>query len=57
VGYERHGTACGNPRNGTSHKTVQRTVGALQIETLRDREGTFKPRLLPKRRVRLAGVD
>jgi transposase-like protein len=57
VGYERHGTACGNPRNGTSHKTVQRTVGALQIETLRDQEGTFKPRLLPKRRVRLAGVD
>lgn len=57
LGHERHGKACGNPRNGTSRKTVQSTAGDLQIETPRDREGTFEPQLLPKRQVRLAGME
>lgn len=57
LGHERHGKASGNPRNGKSRKTVQSTVGDLQIETPRDREGTFEPQLLPKRQVRLAGME
>ncbi len=57
LGHERHGKASGNPRNGSSRKTVQSTVGNLQIETPRDREGTFEPQLLPKRQVRLAGME
>lgn len=57
VGHARHGKTSGNPRNGTSRKTVQSTVGDLQIETPRDRAGTFEPQLVPKRQVRLAGME
>lgn len=57
LGHGRHRKADGNPRNGKSRKTVQSTVGELQIETPRDREGTFEPQLLPKRQVRLAGME
>lgn len=57
LGHARHRKADGNPRNGKSRKTVQSTVGELQIETPRDREGTFEPQLLPKRQVRLAGME
>ena len=53
LGHERHGKASGNPRNGKSRKVVQSRLGDLQIETPRDREGTFEPQLLPKRQVRL----
>ena len=57
VGHERHGKSGGNSRNGKSCKTVQSTMGDLQIETPRDRDGTFEPQLLPKRQVRLAGME
>lgn len=57
LGHERHGKSRGNPRNGTSRKTVQSALGVLQIETPRDRDGTFEPQLLPKRQVRLAGME
>jgi transposase-like protein len=57
VGHERHGKSSGNPRNGKSRKTVQSAMGALQIETPRDRDGTFEPQLLPKRQLRLAGME
>jgi len=57
LGHERHAKASGNPRNGKSRKTVQSAMGDLQIETPRDRDGTFEPQLLPKRQVRLAGME
>jgi transposase-like protein len=57
LGHERHGKSDGNPRNGKSRKTVQSAVGDLQIETPRDRAGTFEPQLVKKRQVRLAGME
>lgn len=57
LGHERHARSSGNVRNGKSRKRVQSAVGDLQIETPRDREGTFEPQLLPKRQVRLAGME
>ena len=57
LGHERNGKSSGNPRNGKSRKRVQSTMGELQIETPRDREGTFEPQLVPKRQVRLAGME
>jgi len=57
LGHERHQKSGGNPRNGKSRKAVQSTMGELQIETPRDREGTFEPQLVPKRQVRLAGME
>lgn len=32
-------------------------VGPVRIETPRDREGSFEPRLVAKRQRRLAGLD
>src|SRR5262245_6275606 len=57
LGHERHGSAGGNPRNGKSRKRVKSAMGDLQIETPRDREGTFEPQLVKKRQVRLAGME
>lgn len=61
LGYERHETAAegagGNRRNGKGRKRVQSAVGPLQVETPRDRDGTFEPQLVKKRQVRLAGME
>jgi transposase-like protein len=57
VGHEPYGKSAGNLRNGKAHKTVQSSQGDLQIETPRDREGTFEPQLVKKRQVRLAGME
>ncbi len=61
LGYDKHdpsGREQGsNSRNGTRSKTVLTDVGPVQIETPRDRDGTFEPQLVKKRQRRLAGVD
>jgi transposase-like protein len=46
-----------NTRNGTNKKTVKGTFGALEIETPRDRDGSFEPLLVKKRQIRLAGME
>ncbi len=38
----------GNRRNGKSKKTVKSTSGAFELETPRDRDGTFEPKLVQK---------
>ena len=60
LGYERGdraGRGSGNSRNGTTAKTVGSEVGNLEIDTPRDRSGTFDPRLVPKGVRRLDGLD
>jgi putative transposase len=47
----------GNVRNGSSPKTVQTELGAVQVNTPRDRKGSFEPKLIAKRQTRLAGLD
>jgi putative transposase len=44
-------------RNGAGRKTVQTDLGAVEVKTPRDRDGTFDPRLVGKRQTRLAGLD
>lgn len=39
----------GNRKNGKSTKTVKSTNGAFELETPRDRSGTFEPKLVGKR--------
>ena len=39
----------GNRRNGKSRKTVKSDVGSFDLETPRDRNGTFEPQLVKKR--------
>jgi putative transposase len=58
LGHEHGGAPAGvNVRNGGTQKTVQTDVGPVRIETPRDREGSFEPRLVAKRQRRLAGLD
>ena len=46
-----------NVRNGAGRKTLQTDLGAVQIKTPRDRDGSFDPKLVAKRQTRLAGLD
>jgi transposase-like protein len=60
LGYERHahdGRNGENSRNGTRSKTVITEVGPVEIDTPRDRDGTFEPATVKKRQRRLHGVD
>jgi putative transposase len=60
VGYEPHdpaGRNSGNSRNGTRAKTVLTDIGPVDIDVPRDRDGSFAPVIVPKRKRRLSGVD
>jgi transposase-like protein len=60
LGYEKHdpvGRNGANSRNGSRAKTVITEVGPLQVDMPRDRDGTFEPKIVPKRARRLGGVD
>ena len=46
-----------NHRNGTTSKTVLTDHGPLQIDTPRDRDGSFEPILIPKHARRFTGFD
>jgi transposase-like protein len=47
----------GNVRTGATPKTVSTDLGPVAINTPRDRQGSFEPRLVKKRQTRLAGLD
>lgn len=60
LGYDKGdpaGRGSGNSRNGSTPKTLQTEVGAVEVATPRDRAGTFTPRLVPKGQRRLGGLD
>lgn len=60
LGYERHdpkGRNSGNSRNGSGKKTVKSQSGELALEVPRDRNGTFEPVLVPKRKRRIGNFD
>ena len=51
------GRGSGNNRNGESRQTVPTDFGAIEVETPRDRNGSFEPQILPKHERRFAGFD
>lgn len=60
VGYEKHdpvGYNSGNSRNGTTRKKLKGDFGELELETPRDRNGSFEPQLVSKGQTRFAGFD
>ncbi len=60
LGYEKHapeGRNRRNSRNGKAVKRVKTSTSEIDVEVPRDREGSFEPKLLPKRRRRLPGFD
>ncbi|MFZ7163885.1 IS256 family transposase, partial [Avibacterium avium] len=58
LGYEKHQPRKGkNARNGYTSKTVMCDEGEMEIDTPRDREGTFEPQLIKKNQTRITGMD
>ena len=60
LGYEKHdpvGHHRGNSRNGKSQKTLKGDFGELELETPRDRQATFEPKIVAKRQTRWTGFD
>lgn len=52
LGYEkgdRAGRGTGNSRNGSFPKTVLTDAGGIDVDVPRDRNGTFEPKIIPKR--------
>jgi putative transposase len=60
LGYE-HGESppggSGNTRNGSTPKTLATEHGPVGIDTPRDREGSFEPKIVRKRQRRFEGFD
>lgn len=57
LGYELHeatGRGSGNSRNGHLTKTVETETEPMEIRIPRDRNGSFEPILVPKRKRRWA---
>lgn len=60
LGYEPGdvaGRGSGNSRNGKADKTVSTMNGPMRIEVPRDRNGSFEPRIVPKRSRRVGNLD
>ena len=46
-----------NRRNGYTDKTVKTSMGDIGVRTPRDREGSFKPEIIPKRTKDVSGIE
>lgn len=58
LGYGKHQNSDNsNSRNGYSTKTIKNTFGEAEIKVPRDREGSFEPALVPKRKSMAEGVE
>jgi putative transposase len=60
LGYDKHspeGHHSGNSRNGSSGKKLKGSHGEIDIQTPRDRNGTFEPQLIKKGQSRITGMD
>ena len=58
LGYEKHARkASENRRNGSSVKQLSTEDGMLEIETPRDRDGSFEPQLVKKRQTRFSSLN
>jgi putative transposase len=60
LGYEPGdpaGRGSGNSRNGSMPETVLTEAGPVELETPRDRAGSFEPQIVRKGQRRLDGID
>jgi putative transposase len=60
LGYEKHDPAghnSGNSRNGTTTKTLKGDFGEMPLETPRDRNGSYEPKIIGKGQTRFTGFD
>ena len=60
LGYEKHdpaGNNSGNSRNGGTTKTLKGDFGEMPLETPRDRNGSYEPKIIAKGQTRFSGFD
>ena len=58
LGYDKHEKSNStNSRNGTSRKTLRTEDGQFELDTPRDRDGSFEPRLVKKGQTRFTSMD
>jgi len=58
LGYEKHQESEGkNARNGHSSKTIKTSQGESEIKVPRDRDASFNPLIVPKRRSIVDGIE
>ena len=60
LGYEKHdpvGNNSGNSRNGATAKTLKGEFGEMPLETPRDRNGSYEPKIVAKGQTRWTGFD
>ena len=58
LGYEKHSkTDHPNARNGHSIKTIKTSLGQTDIKVPRDRDSSFNPMIVPKRKNMIDGIE
>src|SRR5256885_9573585 len=60
LGYEKHDPAghnSGNSRNGGTTKTLKGDFGQMPLETPRDRNSSYEPKIIGKSQTRFTGFD
>ncbi len=60
LGYEKNhkgDVTTSNKCNGHSPKTLKSQYGEFQIDVPRDREGEFEPKLIPKYKKDISGIE
>ena len=58
LGYSKHEASdTSNSRNGSTRKTLQTDDGQFQVDTPRDRDGSFEPQLVKKHQRRFTSMD
>ena len=60
LGYEKHvktETPKTNYRNGHKPKTLKSTMGELEIEVPQDRNAEFEPKIVPKHKTNISGIE
>ena len=60
LGYDKHdpvGHNSGNSRNGVTSKTLKGDFGEIELETPRDRNGSYEPKIIGKGQRRFTGFD
>ena len=55
--YEKKDKDTPNSRNGYTQKTVKTQFGEMEIDIPRDREGEFEPKIVPKYKRDISGIE
>ena len=58
LGYDKHSkTQTSNARNGYGSKFIKTSLGESEIRVPRDRDGSFNPMIVPKRKNMIDGIE